>query len=354
MENKKAFITGITGQDGSYLAEFLLNKGYEVHGLVRRVALEDPEHRFRRINHIKDKLKLHVGTLESYSRILEIFDKVKPDECYHLAAQSFVHESFEDSFSTFNINIFGTLHVLSAIKSKCPNCKIYFAGTSEMFGKAEETPQSEKTRFHPRSPYGVSKVAGFDIVRNFREAYGLFACTGILFNHESPRRGYEFVTRKITRSIAKIKNGAENVLLLGNIEAKRDWGFSRDYVEAMWMMLQQKNPKDYVIGTGETHSVKEFLDMAFLEAQLSYEIVDMHNLSIEEADKEILKLKEKKENVYVVKYPRFYRPAEVDLLLADPSLAKKELGWESKTSFEELVRMMVNADLKEKSFGNSY
>jgi GDPmannose 4,6-dehydratase len=344
---KKAFITGITGQDGSYLAEFLLDKGYEVHGMVRRVALENGAEHFSRINHIKNKIILHSGSLESYSRLLEIFDKIKPDECYHLGAQSFVHESFEDCFSTINININGTLHVLSALKTKSPKCKFYFAGSSEMFGKVEEIPQKETTKFHPRSPYGISKLTGYEFVRNFREAYNIFACTGLLFNHESPRRGFEFVTRKITRAIARMKKGEENVLLLGNLDAKRDWGFSGDYVKAMWMILQKDKPDDYVIGTGKTHSVKDFVDLAFNFAGLNYEVIDLHNQTPEQADLEIQNLKQQKNKFFVVQYPLFYRPAEVDLLLADPSKAKKELGWEPTVSFEELVKMMVKSDINE-------
>jgi len=268
---KKALITGITGQDGSYLAEFLLKKGYEVHGIVRRVAIEDPEHRLWRIKHILNKLNLHPGSMESYASIFKIVEEVKPDECYHLAAQSFVSYSFEDEFSTINTNINGTHFVLSAIKEKAPKCKFYFAGSSEMFGLVKETPQNENTPFHPRSPYGISKVAGFDLTRNYREAYNLFACSGICFNHESPRRGYEFVTRKISYTVAEIKLGLAKELRLGNLEAKRDWGFAGDYVKAMWLMLQQDKPDDYVIATGETHSVNEFAELAFSHVGLNYQ-----------------------------------------------------------------------------------
>jgi len=341
----KALITGITGQDGSYLAELLLDKGYEVHGLIRRVALEDSYHRMGRIKHIKDDLKLHPGSLESYSRLIDIFENVKPDECYHLAAQSFVHESFEDSFSTYEINVKGTMHVLSALMQKAPECKFYFAASSEMFGKVEEVPQTEETRFHPRSPYGISKVSGFDLTRNAREAYNTFACSGILFNHESPRRGFEFITRKISSTISRIKRGTDNVLELGNLSAKRDWGFSGDYVEAMRMMLQQKKPDDFVIATGETHSVQEFVDLAFDFAGLKYTLVDLHEFSKEEADKQMIGLRKDKNHVFVVQHPSFFRPAEVDLLLGDATKAKNVLGWKSKVSFEELVRMMVENDL---------
>jgi len=344
-KSKIALITGITGQDGSYLSELLLKKGYEVHGIVRRVALEDPSYRLRRINHIKNKLNIHSGSIENYSRISEILDKVKPDECYHLASQSFVYESFEDSFSTFSINIEGTLNVLNSLYKKCPKCKFYFAGSSEMFGKVLEIPQTEKTPFYPRSPYGISKVAGFDITRNFREAYNIFACSGILYNHESPRRGFEFVTRKITNGISKMKKGLDNTLLLGNLDAKRDWGYSKDYVKAQWLMLQQKVPDDYVISSGENHSIRDFLDLSFKYANMKYKIFDLHSLSTKEADREIKKLKKQRNNGIVIQYPTFYRPAEVHELLGDSFKAKKELGWKSKTSFHQLVRMMVEHDL---------
>src|SRR5215469_14759068 len=266
MSKKKALITGITGQDGSYLAELLLSKDYEVHGIIRRIALEDPEHRLSRIQHIVDRINLHPASLESYGSIHNVIAGVMPDECYHLAAQSFVSYSFDDEFSTFNTNINGTHHVLGALKRLAPECRFYFAGTSEMFGKVEETPQSEQTRFHPRSAYGISKVAGYELTRNYREAYGMHASTGILFNHESPRRGYEFVTRKITAGVARILAGISSELRLGNLEAKRDWGHAREYVEAMWLMLQQPCPDDYVVATGETHSVQEFVDLAFRAA----------------------------------------------------------------------------------------
>ena len=318
---KRALITGITGQDGSYLAEFLLEKGYEVHGVVRRVAIEDPEHRLWRIRHIIDKVKLHAASLESYASIFNVVEKVKPDECYHLAAQSFVSYSFEDEFSTINTNINGTHFVLSAIKDRTPHCRFYFAASSEMFGLAKETPQNEDTPFHPRSPYGISKVAGFDLTRNYREAYGLFAFNGICFNHESPRRGFEFVTRKISKAVAEIKLGLSKELRLGNLEVKRDWGYAEDYVKAMWLMLQQNEPEDYVIATGETHSVKEFVEIAFSHAGLDWQD-------------------------YVIIDERFYRPADVYELKGDYSKAKKKLHWEPTVSFEELIKMMVEADLR--------
>ena len=343
---KKAFITGINGQDGSYLAELLLKKGYGVYGLVRRVALEDPLHHLSRINHIKDKLNLISGTLESYSRLLEIFDEIKPDECYHLAAQSFVYESFEDSFSTMNTNINGTMHVLSALHKKAPKCKFYFAGSSEMFGKVQEVPQKETTRFHPRSPYGISKVAGFELTRNYREAYDIFACSGILFNHESPRRGFEFVTRKITSNIARINNGEENVLILGNLDAKRDWGFAGDYVEAMWLMLQQEKPDDYVVATGVNYSIRDFLKIGFSYVGLEYEVIDFSESSNEEADEKIAELKKQKDKIYVIQHPKFYRPAEVNELLGDSAKAVRELGWKPKINLQKLVEMMIDGDLK--------
>jgi GDPmannose 4,6-dehydratase len=257
-----------------------------------------------------------------------VVEKVRPDECYHLAAQSFVHYSFEDAFSTINANINGTLHILSAIKEKAPDCKFYFAATSEMFGKVKESPQNENTPFHPRSPYGISKVAGFDLVRNYRESYGLFGCNGILFNHESPRRGFEFVTRKITSTAARIKNGLAKELRLGNLAAKRDWGYAGDYVYAMWLMLQQDEPDDYVIATNETHSVKEFIQLAFDYVGLNWED-------------------------YVVVDEQFYRPAEVTLLQGDYSKGKEKLKWEPKLRFEEIVKLMVDADMKNKTITGS-
>ena len=317
---KKALITGITGQDGSYLAELLLEKGYEVHGLVRRVAIEDPEHRLGRIKHLAKQIQLHPASLESYPSLFNVIRDVQPDELYHLAAQSFVSYSFEDEFSTFNININGTHFILSSIKQVAPDCRFYFAGSSEMFGKVREVPQNEDTDFHPRSAYGITKVAGFHLTRNYREAYGMRAASGILYNHESPRRGYEFVTRKITSTVAKIKRGKATELRLGNLDAKRDWGYAKEYVEAMWLILQQAEPRDYVIATGETHSVRDFVQAAFSHVDLDYrDFVRTDDL--------------------------FYRPAEVDILLGDPTRANTELGWKARTHFSELVRMMVDADI---------
>jgi GDPmannose 4,6-dehydratase len=284
------------------------------------VALEDPQHRLWRIRHLLGKVKLHSASLESYATIFNLIESLKPQECYHLAAQSFVSYSFEDEFSTINTNINGTHYVLSAIKQKAPHCRFYFAASSEMFGLAKEIPQNEETPFHPRSPYGISKVAGFDLTRNYREAYGLFALSGILFNHESPRRGFEFVTRKISNAVAEIKLGLSKELRIGNLQAKRDWGFAGDYVEAMWQMLQQGKPQDYVIATGQTHSVKDFVELAFAYAGLDWK-------------------------KYVVQDKAFYRPAEVNTLQGDFSKARHQLKWQPRVNFEKLVKMMVDADL---------
>ena len=321
---KKALITGITGQDGSYLAEHLLALGYEVHGLVRRVALEDPSRRFTRIEHILDRLTLHPASLESYPSIFHVYSKNQFDECYHLAAQSFVAESFADGFSTMNTNINGTHYILAALRELQPGCRFYFAGSSEMFGKVREVPQTELTSFHPRSPYGISKVAGFDLTRNYREAYDMYCVSGILFNHESPRRGHEFVTRKITSTVARIKRGLATELRLGNLDAKRDWGHAADYVNAMHLMLQRPEPDDYVVATGETHTVSQFCERAFRRAGLDY--------------RDYVKIDE-----------QFYRPAEVDLLIGDASKARRELGWKPRRTFAQLVDDMVDADLGEPS-----
>jgi len=317
---KRALITGISGQDGSYLAEHLLSLGYEVHGLVRRVALEDPTRRFTRLDHLMDRIKLHPASMESYPSIFSIISRHQFDECYHLAAQSFVAESFADGFSTMNTNINGTHYMLAALRELQPNCRFYFAGSSEMFGKVTESPQNEATPFHPRSPYGISKVAGFDLTRNYREAYGMFCVNGILFNHESSRRGFEFVTRKISSTVARIKLGRATELRLGNLDAKRDWGHAADYVRAMHLMLQQPQPDDYVVATGETHSVRDFCANAFQLAGLDWQD-------------------------YVVVDERFYRPAEVDLLVGDSTKARARLGWAPTYGFEALIKEMVLADL---------
>jgi GDPmannose 4,6-dehydratase len=318
---KKALITGITGQDGSYLAEHLLDLGYEVHGLVRRVALEIPEQRTERIAHLLDRLTLHSGSLESYPSVFHVISRHEFEECYHLAAQSFVAESFADGFSTMNTNINGTHYVLAALRELRPSCKFYFAGSSEMFGKVREVPQNENTAFYPRSPYGISKVAGFELTRNYREAYEMFCAGGILFNHESPRRGHEFVTRKISGTVARIKLGLATELRLGNLDARRDWGHAKDYVRAMHLMMQQPEADDYVVATGEAHSVADFCELAFSHAGLDY-------------------------REHVVSDERFRRPAEVDQLVGDATKAKKALGWTPEYTFAELVSEMVESDLK--------
>jgi GDPmannose 4,6-dehydratase len=318
---QRALITGITGQDGSYLAELLVAKGYEVHGTVRRVALEDPAHRLARLGRVRDRITLHAASVESFASIFKVVAEVEPDECYHLAAQSFVSYSFDDEFSTFNTNINGTHFILGALRQLVPRCRFYFAGSSEMFGKVAQVPQTEETPFHPRSAYGISKVAGYELTRNYREAYNAFAVSGILFNHESPRRGFEFVTRKITSGIARILAGEATHVALGNLEARRDWGHAREYVEAMWRMVQQDRPDDYVIATGETHSVREFCEAAFQEANLDY-------------------------RDYVIKDERFFRPAEVDLLVGNAAKARLVLGWEPRTKFCDLIREMVRSDLE--------
>jgi len=318
---KRALITGITGQDGSYLAEYLLNLDYEVHGLVRRVALEAPDTRFSRIAHLLDKVILHGASLESYPSIFHVISQHDFDECYHLAAQSFVAESFADGFSTMNSNINGTHYVLAALRELRPKCKFYFAGSSEMFGNVNEVPQKETTLLQPRSPYGISKVAGYHLTRNYREAYGLFGAVGILFNHESPRRGFEFVTRKITSTVARIKLGLASELRIGNLEAKRDWGHAIDYVRAMHLMLQQSEPDDFVIATGVTHTVRDLCELAFSEAGLDY-------------------------RDYVQVDKKHYRPAEVDQLIGDASKARKILKWKPTYTFEQLIKEMVHEDLK--------
>jgi len=318
--NKKAVITGITGQDGSYLAEFLLEKGYEVHGIVRRTAASNAE-RLARINHVLDRIVLHGGSLENYASLYQVVQQVRPDEVYHLAAQSFVAYSFEDPFSTMETNVNGTQYMLAAVRELVPHARFYFAGTSEMIGNASCAPQNETTPFYPRSPYAISKVAGYWLTRNFREAYGLYACSGILYNHESPRRGLEFVTRKITSTAARIKLGLARELRLGSLEPKRDWGHARDYVRAMWLMLQQQKPDDYVIASGYTHSVREFVDMTFKLLDLDY-------------------------RDYLVSDPKLERPSEVYLLMGDASKAEKELGWKYETAFRDLVAEMVYSDLE--------
>ncbi len=326
---KKALITGITGQDGSYLAEHLLDLGYEVHGFIRRIALEQPRHRLSRLLHLLDRLTLHEVNVESCASIFHILSRHQFDECYHLAAQSFVAESFNDGFSTIATNSTGTHHMLSALREFQPKCKFYFAGSSEMFGKVHSAPQSEATQFFPRSPYGISKVTGHYLTANYREAYGMFACTGILFNHESPRRGFEFVTRKITSAAARIKLGLQGELRLGSLDSRRDWGHAGDYVQAMHLMLQHPEPGDYVIATGQTHSVREFCELTFEEVGLDY-------------------------RDYVQVDAAFKRPIEGDLLVGDASKAKSLLGWAPTRSFGQLVREMVTFDLDALSADQTY
>lgn len=313
---KKALVTGLTGQDGSYLAELLHEKGYEVHGLLRRSSQPIDQ----RLGHLADMVQIQHGDLTDSLSLREILSRVQPDEIYNLAAQSHVAWSFKTPESTFDITGAGCLRLLEAMRQTSPHSRFYQASSSEMFGLVHETPQTERTPFHPRSPYGVAKVAAFWATVNYREGYDMFACNGILFNHESERRGEEFVTRKITLAAAKIKLGLQEKLMLGNLDAKRDWGYAPEYVEAMWLMLQQDTPEDYVIATGETHTVRDFCEAAFSHLDLDYQ-------------------------KYVEIDPKFYRPAEVNLLIGDASKAKRELGWEPKVSFKELVARMVDADL---------
>ena len=312
-----AIITGITGQDGSYLAELLLSKGYHVVGMARRSSTVT----FERIEHIQDDITVVQGDLHDQSSLVSVLEEYKPDEVYNLAAQSFVPTSWSQAVLTAEVTAVGVARLLEAIRLVNPKIKFYQASSSEMFGKVLEVPQRETTPFYPRSPYGVAKVYGHWITVNYRESYNLFATSGILFNHESPRRGLEFVTRKITNAAAAIKLGQAKELRLGNLESQRDWGFAGDYVEAMWRMLQHSEPDNFVIGTGETHSVKEFCEIAFGHVGLDYKD-------------------------FVVQDQRFYRPAEVDLLISDPSKARKVLGWEPKVGFAQLVRMMVDADIE--------
>jgi GDPmannose 4,6-dehydratase len=313
---KTAFITGVTGQDGSYLAELLLDKGYRVCGMVRRSSTEN----FQRIEHLRDRLELYQADLLDPTSLASVLGQVRPDEVYNLAAMSFVPTSWQQPVLTAEFTAVGVTRLLDAVRLVCPSARFYQASSSEMYGQVRETPQTEATPFHPRSPYGVAKVYGHFITVNYRESYGTFACSGILFNHESPRRGLEFVTRKISQGVARIKLGLDTELRLGNLQAKRDWGFAGDYVRAMWLMLQQDRPDDYVVCSGETHEVEEFVRIAFDHVGLDWKR-------------------------HVVVDPRFYRPAEVDLLLGNPAKARRRLGWEPEVSFEQLVTMMVDADL---------
>lgn len=317
MAKRTALITGVTGQDGSYLAEFLLERGYRVIGMVRRASTEN----FARIAHLRDKIELRQGDLLDQLSLISLLKDTKPQEVYNLAAQSFVPTSWEQPVLTGEFTALGVTRMLEAIRLVDPSIRFYQASSSEMYGKVRETPQTELTPFYPRSPYGVAKVYGHYITVNYRESYDIFAVSGILFNHESPRRGLEFVTHKITEAVARIKLGLSNELRLGNLDAMRDWGFAGDYVKAMWMMLQQETPDDYVIATGKAHSVKDCVEVAFGHVGLDW-------------------------NKYVIIDPQFLRPAEVDLLIGDYSKAKKELGWEPEVSFEEMIRMMVDADIE--------
>lgn len=333
----KALITGITGQDGSYLAEFLLDKGYEVYGLVRRSSTDNTE----RISHLLDgtkKLTLHYGDMTDASSLSRLLYRLEPDEVYNLAAQSYVKVSFDTPEFTADVNAVGTVRLLESIREVNPGIKFYQASSSELFGKVQEIPQNETTPFYPRSPYAASKLYAYWITVNYREAYGLFACNGVLFNHESPRRGKNFVTRKITTGIADILNGKAECLYLGNLDAKRDWGYAGDYVEAMWLMLQQDKPDDYVVATGETHTVREFCELAFKNAgiDLIWKGECLNEKGIDKATGKVL----------VNVSSKFFRPTEVDLLLGNPAKAMSKLGWKPRVSFEELVAMMVKSDIQ--------
>ncbi len=316
MTAKTALITGVTGQDGSYLAEWLLEQGYRVCGMVRRSSTEN----FQRIEHLRDRVELYQADLLDPTSLAGVLNRTQPDEVYNLAAMSFVPTSWDQPVLTAEFTAVGVTRLLDAIRQTCPHARFYQASSSEMFGKVHQTPQSEVTPFHPRSPYGVAKVYGHFITVNYRESYNMFACSGILFNHESPRRGLEFVTRKISHGVARIKLGLDHELRLGNLQAKRDWGFAGDYVKAMWLMLQQDKPDDFVVGTGVTHRVEDFVRVAFTHVGLDW-------------------------RKHVVVDPQFYRPAEVDLLLADPSKAHRNLGWHPHMTFERLVTTMVDADV---------
>ncbi len=331
---KKALITGITGQDGSYLAEFLLEKGYAVHGLVRRTSTSNTH----RIGHLLDKISLHEGDLSDSTSIKQIIAKSDPDEIYNLGAMSHVKTSFDMPEYTVDIDGIGVLRLLEAIKSHNPKIRFYQASTSELFGKVREIPQSETTPFHPRSPYGVAKLYAYWIVLNYREAYGLYACNGILFNHESPRRGETFVSRKITLAVAKIAAGLQETLFLGNLDSKRDWGYAKDFVEGMWLMLQQEAPEDFVLATGETTTVRKFVELAFAQEGflISWEGEGLLEKGVDQWGRTRVEIS-----------PLFFRPTEVDLLIGDPTKAKNKLGWHPKTTLPELVKMMVESDRNE-------
>ncbi len=315
----KALITGISGQDGSYLAELLLAKGYEVHGIVMRSELENPDRSLHNLKGILNQITLHPASIEAYPSMFQIVQRVKPEECYHLAASSFVSYSFDDEFAIFNSNVNGTHYILSILKEIAPLCKFYFAGSSELFGRASSYPQNENTPFHPRSAYGITKATGYYLTCNYRDNYGLFGCNGIAYNHESIRRGYEFVTRKIVRGAVQIKLGLTQELVLGNLDAKRDWGYAPDYVKAMWLMLQQDQPDDYVIATGILHSVRELCELAFSSLGLNYQ-------------------------EYVKVDPKFFRPTEDIPLVGDSSKAQKKLNWKPEKSFQGMIEEMVEYD----------
>ena len=337
---KKALITGITGQDGSYLAEFLLDKGYEIHGMLRRSSSFNTgriDHLYNDPKILDKRLFLHYGDLTDSSNLNRLLENIEPDEIYNLGAQSHVQVSFEVPEYTAEVDAIGTLRFLDAIKDTGLKTKFYQASTSELYGKAQEIPQNEKTPFYPRSPYGVAKIYGYWIIVNYREAYDLFACNGILFNHESPRRGPTFVTRKITRAAARIKHGIQEKLVLGNLEAKRDWGYAPEYVEGMWLMLQQEEPDDFVMATGESHTVREFVDIAFkeLDIKMEWEGEGVNEKGIDEDGKVCVEVDQ-----------HYFRPTEVDFLIGDPTKAEKELGWVAQTKFEDLVAIMTGADWK--------
>lgn len=318
----KALITGISGQDGSYLAELLLAKGYEVHGIVMQSELEDPKRTLWKLSGVINHITLHPASIVAFPSMFQIVQRVNPDECYHLAASSFVSYSFDDEFAIFNSNVNGTHYILSILKEAAPDCKFYFAGSSELFGRASSYPQNEATPFHPRSPYGITKATGYYLTCYYRDNYGMFACNGILYNHESVRRGYEFVTHKIVRGAVQIKLGLSRELLLGNIEAKRDWGYAPDYVRAMWLMLQQDQPADYVIATGDLHSVREFCEIAFTFLGLNYQD-------------------------YLKVDPIFIRPTEEVPLVGDSSKARQKLNWKPEKTFHSMIEEMVEYDLAE-------
>jgi GDPmannose 4,6-dehydratase len=349
MKYKKALITGITGQDGSYLAEFLLKKGYEVHGIIRRTSNFNTnriDHLYKDPHYKNTKLILHYGDMAEPTVLDRLVRELKPDEIYNLAAQSHVRVSYEIPEYTADIVGLGVLRLLEAIRNYCPKAKFYQASSSEMFGKVLESPQSETTPFYPRSPYGCSKVFAYWITKNYRESYGLFTCNGILFNHESPRRGKTFVTRKITRAVANIKLGKQEKLYLGNLEAKRDWGYAKDFVETMWLMLQQKKADDYIVATGITHSVREFAVQAFKEINID---IVWKGKGINEKG-----IDKKTGKVLIEIDPQYFRPAEVDFLQGNPAKANQVLKWKSKTSFKKLVSLMVKFDLKNEAKVNGW